>query len=105
VGYVVVRDEVIVGSCSFTGAPKNGKVELAYWTFKEFEGQGIATFACKELVTIARKTDPTVSITAKTEPRKNSSTKVLEKSGFVFSEVVQDEEIGSAWLWVLSNKT
>lgn len=53
VGYFVVRENQIVGSCGFVGQPKDGKVEIAYWTFKEFEGQGIASLACKELVKIA----------------------------------------------------
>ncbi len=100
VGYFVVRQNQILGSCGFVGQPKNGKVEIAYWTFKEFEGQGIASFACKELVSIAYQTEPGVTITAKTAPEQNASTKILEKSGFVFTEIVQDEEIGDAWLWV-----
>lgn len=101
VGYFVVRQDKIVGSCGFTGQPKDGKVELAYWTFKEFEGQGIASFACQELVTIAKRTDPSLTITAKTAPEKNASTKILANNNFVFTEIVQDEEIGDAWLWTL----
>jgi [ribosomal protein S5]-alanine N-acetyltransferase len=102
VGYVVVKQNTIVGSCGFTGQPKDGKVEIAYWTLKEFEGQGIASFSCKELVSISRKTDATVTITAKTEPGENASTKILQKNGFQFTEVVQDHEIGDAWLWTLA---
>jgi RimJ/RimL family protein N-acetyltransferase len=99
VAYFVVRQNQIVGSCSFLGQPQEGKVEIAYWTFKEFEGQGIASFACKELVSIANQTEPSVIITAKTAPEHNASTKILEKNNFVFTEIVQDEEIGDAWLW------
>lgn len=99
VGYFVVRKNQIVGSCSFVGQPQDGKVEVSYWTFKEFEGQGIASFACKELVKIVNQTDPSLTITAKTAPEKNASTKILENNNFVFTEIVQDEEIGDAWLW------
>ena len=99
VGYFVVRQNQIVGSCGFVGQPKDGKVEVAYWTFKEFEGQGIASFACKELVSIANQADPNLTITAKTAPEHNASTKILQKNDFVFTEIVQDEEIGDAWLW------
>jgi RimJ/RimL family protein N-acetyltransferase len=99
VGYFIVRQDKIVGSCSFVGQPIDGKVEIAYWTFKEFEGQGIASFACKELVSIAYRTDPSLTITAKTAPEHNASTKILENNNFVFTEIVQDEEIGDAWLW------
>jgi hypothetical protein len=45
-----------------------------------------------------------VIITAKTAPEHNASTKILEKNNFVFTEIVQDEEIGDAWLWT-HNKT
>ena len=99
VGYFVINDNNIVGSCGFVGQPKDGKVELAYWTFKEFEGQGVASFACKELVKIAQQTDPNLIITAKTAPEKNVSTKILENNNFEFTGIVQDEEIGDAWLW------
>lgn len=104
VGYFVMQGDQIVGSCSFVGQPKDGKVELAYWTFKEFEGKGIASFACKELLSIAYHTNPGLTITAKTAPEHNASTKILEKNGFVFSGVVQDDEIGDAWLWVHERK-
>lgn len=104
VGYLVVRQNQVVGSCSFTGQPKDGKVEIAYWTFKEFEGQGIATFACKELISISQNTDQKVIITAKTEPEHNASTKILVNNGFTFKEIVQDEEIGDAWLWTLETE-
>lgn len=102
IGYFVVRENHIVGSCGFTGQPKEGKVEIAYWTFKEYEGQGIASFSCKELVSIAQQCDPTIIITAKTAPEHNASTKILKKNSFIFTEIVQDEEIGDAWLWTLS---
>ena len=101
VAYLVVRQNQVVGSCSFTGQPIDGKVEIAYWTFKEFEGQGIASFACKELIKISQNTDSKVTITAKTAPGHNASTRILEKNKFVFTEIVQDEEIGDAWLWTL----
>jgi RimJ/RimL family protein N-acetyltransferase len=99
VGYFVIRQNQIVGSCSFIGKPQDGKVEIAYWTFKDFEGQGIASFACKELITIVYHADAGLIITAKTAPEHNASTKILEKNNFVFTEMVQDDEIGNAWLW------
>jgi [ribosomal protein S5]-alanine N-acetyltransferase len=99
IGYYVVRQDKIVGSCGFVRQPKDGKVEIAYWTFKEFEGQGIASFACKELVTIAYQIDPGLTITAKTAPQHNASTKILANNNFEFTEIVKDEEIGNAWLW------
>lgn len=101
VAYLVVREKQVVGTCSFTGQPNNGKVEIAYWTFAAFEGQKVASFACKELIKISQHANPAVTVTAKTAPEHNASTKILENNNFVFTEIVQDEEIGDAWLWVL----
>ena len=103
--YLILRQNQIVGSCGFTGKPINGKVEIAYWTFKEFEGQGIASFACNELISISQNADNKIIITAKTAPEHNASTKILEKHGFIFEEIVQDEDIGDSWLWILRMKT
>ncbi len=104
VGYFVVRQNIVVGSCGFTGKPKDGTVEIAYWTFKIFEGQGIASFSCRELISIARQTNPAIIITAKTAPEHNASTKILQQNGFQFTCLVQDHEIGDAWLWVIQEE-
>jgi RimJ/RimL family protein N-acetyltransferase len=101
VGYFVFRKNQVVGTGGFTGQPKDGKVEIVYWTFKEFERQGVASFACKELISISKITDPTITLTAKTAPEHNASTKILQNNSFEFSEIVQDDEIGDAWLWTL----
>lgn len=101
VGYFVIKDDKIVGSCGFTGQPNDGKVEIAYWTFKEYEGQGVSSFSCSELVSISHQQDPDIIVTAKTAPEHNASTKILLKNGFEFTEIVQDHEIGDAWLWTL----
>ncbi len=98
-GYIIIRAEMVVGSCGFVSPPNDGRVEIAYWTFKENEGQGIASFACSALIKIAKAHNPSIMITAKTEPMLNASTKILEKNGFVKMRVVQDHEIGDAWEW------
>ena len=103
VGYFIFKDDKIVGSCGFTGKPKNNQVEIAYWTFKEYENQGIASFTCQELIRIAKNKNENIKITAKTAPEHNASTKILEKNKFIYSEIVQDEEIGDAWLWKLKS--
>ncbi|QDZ63775.1 GNAT family N-acetyltransferase [Elizabethkingia bruuniana] len=100
IGYFIFSQKQIVGSCGFTGQPRDGRVELAYWTFKEFEGKGVASFACKELISIAYTADPHITIIAKTAPEHNASTKILQNNDFLFTEIVQDDEIGDAWLWV-----
>ena len=101
IGYFLIRDNTVVGCCGFTGRPVNGRVEIAYFTFKEFEGQGLASYSCAQLIQITKNADTLLIINAKTAPEKNASTKILEKNGFIFSEIVQDHEIGDAWEWVL----
>jgi [ribosomal protein S5]-alanine N-acetyltransferase len=48
-GYLAEQDGVIVGSCGFKGAPVNNRVEIAYFTFPEFEGRGLATQMARHL--------------------------------------------------------
>src|SRR4030095_11095613 len=86
VGYFILKENKIVVSCGFTGAAVAGIVEIAYYTFKEFEGQGIASFACRELISISKTADPTIIITAKTALEFNASTKILMNNGFTYSE-------------------
>lgn len=101
IGYWVMREGSVVGVGGFVSKPVEGKVEIAYGTNKEFERQGVASFACKTLIAIAWQNDPALLITAKTEPRQNASTTVLKRNGFKYAGVVQDHEIGDAWLWTL----
>ena len=101
-GYFILRQNQVVGCCGFVQQPQNNQVEVSYGTFKQFEGQGIASFACQQLISIAWQNNPQLIITAKTEPRPNASTKILQKHNFVYSHVVQDHEIGDAWFWLLN---
>src|SRR5829696_9039644 len=67
IGYFATIDgNEIVGAAGFKGKPKDGKVEIAYGTFKKYEGQGIGTEICRQLVLLAFETDPAVRITART---------------------------------------
>lgn len=105
IGYFIVDDGVAVGTCGFTGPPENNRVEVAYYTFKPFEGRGIATFACRELVAIAKKHDPNLIVTAKTAPEESASTVILRRNGFRQSSDVEDDEIGNAWSWIFDIAT
>ncbi len=68
IGYFVMQDDIVVGVGGFISEPKEGKIEIAYGTRKEYERKGIATFTCGQLITIAKATEPNVIITAKTAP-------------------------------------
>jgi RimJ/RimL family protein N-acetyltransferase len=102
-GYLCSDDASrIVGTAAFVGAPTAGAVEIAYHTFSEFEGRGIATAMAEQLVEIARKTDPSLRIIAFTRPESNASTRILERVGFGRAGDGIDEEIGMTWRWELS---
>lgn len=101
VGYVTVDDGKPVGGCAFVGAPKDGAVEVAYFTLEECEGRGFATQALACMIEIARQADPLTTLTAKTLPQENASTAILRRNGFQFAGETTDHEIGLAWAWAL----
>ena len=101
IGYVAVEDEAPVGTCGFKSPPVNGRVEIAYFTFPDKEGQGIATSMARELVRIAKQSDASVSVFAHTLPEENASAAVLKKLGFRFVGPVDHPEDGLVWEWKL----
>src|SRR5688572_11836182 len=67
IGYFVSMDgQEIIGAGGFKGKPKEGKVEIAYGTFRKYENQGIGTEICRQLVLLSLQTDRTIRITART---------------------------------------
>jgi ribosomal-protein-alanine N-acetyltransferase len=102
IGYLAVRDGGTVGTCAFKAAPVNGRVEIAYFTFPEFEGRGIATEMAKRLVAIARAEQPGIVVTAQTLPVRNASNRILESLGFILAGHAVDADAGDVWEWQLS---
>lgn len=101
VSYITVHNGQAVGGCAFIGAPKNWEVEIAYFTLEEHEGHGYAAAATARLVEIAQRTEPHVTLIAKTLPQDNPSTSILKRNGFVFVGETSDHDIGLAWAWAL----
>lgn len=101
VGYVAVLDGSSVGTCAFKAPPEHGRVEIAYFTFPEFEGRGVATQMTQELINLALKTDREITIAAQTLPEIGASTKILEKHGFQLLGLVGHEQDGDVWEWSL----
>lgn len=100
-GYLAVVDGSCVGTCAFKSAPEHGRVEIAYFTFPEFEGRGVATQMTRRLIEMALGEDRELTIAAQTLPEISASTKVLEKQGFELLGLVGHEEDGEVWEWVL----
>jgi ribosomal-protein-alanine N-acetyltransferase len=101
IGYLVLHDGNIVGTCAFTAPPREDKVEIAYFTFPEFEGRGVATAMARELIVIARAAVPAIIVTARTLPQRNASNSILEKLGFRFFATIDHPEDGKVWEWQL----
>lgn len=101
VGYLAISGTTPVGGGAFVGAPKAGKVEIAYFTLPEFGRRGFASATAIKLVEIARNADPGVALIAKTLPEENASTRILRKCGFEFAGETTDDDVGLAWLWTL----
>lgn len=102
-GYVVQLDDRLVGSAAFKGKPINGRVEIAYGVFSQYQQQGIGTQIAKQLTELALRTDPTVTVTAQTLPEENYSTRILRKIGFVRTGTAWDDDEGEVWEWTYQN--
>ncbi len=98
-GYLATIDSSLVGTCGFKGKPQDGSVEIAYFTFPDFEGQGVATKMAQGLVDIAAEANPDVLVTAQTLVDRDASHRILEKLGFTSGETIQHPEDGSVIEW------
>jgi ribosomal-protein-alanine N-acetyltransferase len=105
IGYLAETQVATVGTCGYTAKPQRGRVEIAYFTFPEFEGRGYASAMAARLVRIARETDPEVVVAAQTLPERNASHRVLEKLGFRHVDTVDHPEEGKVWEWRLNDDT
>ncbi len=104
IGYFATIDGVeIIGAGGYKGQPQDGKIEIAYGTFKNFEGQGIGTQICRQLVLLSLQTNPSIRITARTLMEISGSTTILERNGFKCLGIVLDKEDGDVWEWEFQN--
>ena len=101
IGYLAYRDGTPVGTCGFKGPIEDGRVELAYFTFPEFEGRGVAMAMARWLVERAREHEAQPLLAAQTLPERNASHRILEKLGFVNTGTVEHDEDGTVieWQW------
>ena len=101
-GYYAVDEATreVVGSCAFKSPPTaEGAVEIAYFTYPDFEGRGYATGMARKLIALARGSPAVRRVIAHTLPEANASTRVLSKAGMTFMGEVLDSEDGRVWRW------
>lgn len=103
IGYLAVEDGRCVGTCAFKEPPAYNRAELAYFTFPEFEGKGVATRMIALLIALAVRAAPDVVLAAQTLPEESASTAVLRKNGFARVAEIDDPEDGPVWEWQRSH--
>lgn len=99
IGYVAVAGDRAVGGGAFVGPPKDGFVEIAYFTLEDEQGRGYASKTAGALVEIARAHTAGIGLKAFTLKEENPSTKILGKLGFSVIGVAQDPDAGEVWEW------
>jgi len=102
IGYVATVDGRGVGGGAFVGPPKDGFVEIAYFTLEHEQSKGFATRTAAALVQIARTADPRIGLKAFTLREENPSTRILRKLGFTTVGVAEDDDAGEVSEWLLS---
>ena len=106
IGYFAMSDAgEVVGLGGYKGGPKNGRVEIAYSTFNQYEGQGMGTEICRQLVLLSWQTDPSIQVTARTLPDGEASKRILTHNGFVCNGIVHDDDDGEVLEWALTPTT
>jgi ribosomal-protein-alanine N-acetyltransferase len=99
IGYLAIRenDRACVGTCAFKGPPRDGAVEIAYFTFPPFEGQGVASAMAGEFVARALAEPGITSVIAHTLAQESPATAILRRLGFAQAAIVQDPDDGTIW--------
>lgn len=106
IGYVAATDAgEPVGFGGYKGGPKNNKVEIAYATINRYEGQGMGTAICRELVRLSLQTDQSIRVTARTLPDGEASKRILLRNGFSCNGTIHDDDDGEVLEWELTPTT
>jgi [ribosomal protein S5]-alanine N-acetyltransferase len=98
--FVLDEPPMLVGWGGFKGPPVDGAVELGYAIAPGFRGRGIASDAVRELLREALSHSEVRAVIAHTLAEVGPSTKVLEKTGFVYDGDVADGQDRRLWRWI-----
>ncbi len=101
VGYLALEGRQCRGFGVFRGAPEKQHVEMAWYTFPEFRGRGVATALVRQLVRLARGQDARLTLLVQTPAASTAASDVLEKFGFSLIGEQPDPDEGRVWEWSL----
>lgn len=99
VSYVAVDAGQAVGGGAFVGAPRDNKVEIAYFTLPQFQRKSYATRTATQLLAIARAAVPGIVLVAFTLQEDIPSTTILQRLGFTIFGTACDADAGEVWEW------
>jgi RimJ/RimL family protein N-acetyltransferase len=102
--YLAVSGDRLIGTCGFKSRPCDGTVEIAYFTFPDFEGRGWGKRMAQALIDIAWREPGVMLVTAHTLRKENASTGILRRLGFDLKGTLIDPEDGPVWRWHLWRK-
>jgi len=92
------QSRTVIGACGFKSGPTPERtVEIAYYTFPDYEGRGFGTQMACDLFRIAEDSGQVARVIAHTLPEPNASNSLLRKAGFADSGEVIDPEDGRVW--------
>lgn len=99
-GLMHLASGLVIGTASFTGpTDAEGIVEIAYGIVPDYQGQGYATEAAEALVAYAQSSGRIRIVRAHTLPKRNASTRILEKCAFRRLAELTDPVDGLVWRW------
>lgn len=101
IGYLAVEGRQCRGFGVFRGAPEGQRLEMAWYTFPEFRGRGVATALVRQLIRLARGQDPQLTLLVQTPAASTAASDVLEKFGFRLDGEQPDPDEGRIWEWSL----
>ena len=95
--FVFNADGAAIGAGGFKGRPKDQKVEITYGIFSRFQGLGLGTELCRQLVQMARRSDPSLTVIARTVPDNTGSIRILTKNGFETADWFTTRRMVRCW--------
>ncbi len=97
---ILKSENLLIGSGGYKGKPDlDGVVEIGYEIYEPYRNKGFGTEMARGLVNHAFENKKVKKILAYTLAFNNSSCRVLEKCGMLFTEQVYDVEDGDLWRW------
>ena len=88
---IELPDGTHIGDLCFKGLADDGTVEIGYGILEEYQNRGYATEAVDAAAAWALKQPAVSRVEAETDPGNIASQRVLEKAGFIPTDIIGEE--------------